>query len=419
MELNEGEQKIFSIQHLGTPMTKTPSTTLRLKKNEDRRLRAGHLWIYSNEIDTAATPLKNFTPGQEVLVEASDKTQLGMAYVNPQSLIAARLFSRLPNTQLDTDFFIGKIRDALALRQQLYPKPYYRLIFGDSDHLPGLVVDRYNDVLAVQLNTAGMDAKKDFIVDALHSVIPEITSIILRNDSSSRQQEGLDSSVSIGYGNPCEKILIEENNTLFHAPSLTGQKTGWFYDHRANRLRMQDYVTNKRVLDVFSYLGGWGIQAAQFGAKEVVCVDASALAVDFITANAALNNLQDKVQVICDDAFDALKKLHTAKEKFDVVILDPPAFVKKMKDKKEGLLAYQRINELALKLLAPNGILISCSCSMHVDFNELLQTIRRASLRTNCELQILERGHQAADHPVHLAIPETDYLKMIILRKMN
>jgi 23S rRNA (cytosine1962-C5)-methyltransferase len=392
---------------------------LRLKKNEERRLQAGHVWIYSNEIDTKKSPLNSFNAGQIVKVEAYDKTSLGIAYVNPQSLITGRLVSRDTRDNLDLPLLIRRLQSAYDWRQRFYTLPYYRLVFAESDGLPGLVVDRYGDHLAVQLNTAGMDVSQDLVVTALQNVIPNVQSILLRNDSSTRLQEGLTTSVSTGFGTPPEKVTVIENGVSFNAPFLTGQKTGWFYDHRLNRSRLRDYVHNHRVLDVFSYLGAFGIQAAVFGAKEVVCVDASELAAEYIKENAQLNHVADKVDVICDDAFVALKKLASTSERFDVVVLDPPAFVKKQKDKKEGLLAYQRINEAALKLLNPGGVLFSCSCSMQVDYSELLGAIRRASLAAHCNIQIVERGHQAADHPVHMAIPETDYLKMIIVRKMG
>lgn len=390
---------------------------LHLKKNEDRRLRAGHLWIYSNEIDTKANPLKSFTPGAEVAVIAHDKTKLGVAYINPHSLISARLFSRKTSARLDHAFFVEHLKAALALRERLYAKPFYRLVFGDSDQLPGLVIDRFGQHLVVQITTLGMELRKDLILSALQEVLPDVVSILWRNDSSARKMEGLDAYVESAFGTPPEKITLEENGVHFEAPLWSGQKTGWFYDHRLNRSRLRDYVKNQRVLDVFSYLGGWGIQAASYGAKSVTCVDVSSLATNAIMENARLNHVSDQVQVICEDAFTALKNLQHAAEKFDVIILDPPAFAKKLKDKKEGLLAYQRINEAALKLLAPNGILISCSCSMHISADELLQAVRRAGLKTQVNLQILERGHQAPDHPVHLAIPETDYLKMIIVAR--
>jgi 23S rRNA (cytosine1962-C5)-methyltransferase len=387
---------------------------LRLKKNEDRRLRAGHVWIFSNEVDT---PLKNFSPGEEVLIEAYDKTILGVAYVNPHSLISARLFTRHQNERLNYDFLIKSITAALNLRTRLYSKPYYRLIFGESDGLPGLIVDRFNDTLSVQINTAGMDAKTNEIMKALQHVIPEIRSILLRNDNSVRLQEGLEKNIIAGFGEPPEKIFIEENNASFYAPLWLGQKTGWFYDHRLNRTRLQSYVSNKRVLDVFSYLGGWGIQAAKWNASEVVCIDSSSLSSAWIKENAELNHVSEKVNTIQEDAFEALKKLAVNNQLFDVIILDPPAFIKKQKDKKEGFTAYQRINEAALKLLSPDGILISCSCSMHMEYNDLVQAIRKAALRNQFNLQIIERGHQGPDHPIHLAIPETDYLKMIIVRR--
>lgn len=392
--------------------------TLRLKKNEDRRLRAGHLWIYSNEIDTAVTPLKNFQPGREVFVESNDKRILGVAYVNPHSLITGRLFSQDRHERLNHDFFVKKIQSALTLRQCIYSQPYYRLVFGESDGLPGLVIDRFNTTLVMQLNTMGMELKKDIILDALRDVIPETTSILLRNDSPSRHYEGLETYIAEGFGTPPTEIDIIENNTHFAAPLWDGQKTGWFYDHRLNRSRLVDYVKGQRVLDVFSYLGAWGIQAASFGANQVICVDASPLSAHWVPHNATLNNVQDKVSLITDDAFVALKNLHLANEQFSVIVIDPPAFIKKQKDKKEGLIAYQRINELALKLLAPNGILVSCSCSMHMEYDDFMQMLRRAGLRTHAHLQVLERGHQAPDHPVHLAIPETDYLKMVVLRKV-
>ncbi len=390
---------------------------LRLKKNEDRRLRAGHVWIYSNEIDIKSTPLKNFKPGDEVQVIGYDETHLGVAYVNPHSLISGRVFSRLPNARLNQDFFREKIQNALALRQHLFAKPYYRLVFGESDGLPGLVIDRFDKTAVLQMTTAGMELKKDLIIDSLRETLPEIESVLLRNDSQARKYEGLESYVSQGFGEPTKVITLEENGLTFTAPLWEGQKTGWFFDHRLNRSRLKEYVLGQRVLDVFSYLGAWGISAAKWGATAVTCVDSSPLSTNWINENAKLNEVSDKVHVICDDAFDALKNLYQAKEKFDLIVLDPPAFVKKQKDKKEGFIAYQRINEAALKLLKTNGILISCSCSMHMEYHDLIQSIRRASLRAHCEVQILERGHQAPDHPVHIAIPETDYLKMVTLRK--
>jgi 23S rRNA (cytosine1962-C5)-methyltransferase len=202
-------------------------------------------------------------------------------------------------------------------------------------------------------------------------------------------------------------------------PFLQGQKTGWFYDHRLNRERLKHYVANQTVLDVFSYVGGWGIQAAMFGAKQVTCVETSELAGQFIKKNAALNDVADKVKVLCEDAFDALKRLVQEKKKYDVIVLDPPAFINRFKDRKAGTVAYQRLNELAVKLLSPNGILFTCSCSMHFSMEDMIEMLQRVAYRTESKLQLLERGHQGQDHPLHIAIPETNYLKSIIVRKVD
>lgn len=393
--------------------------TLQLKKGEEKRLREGHVWVYSNEVDTQKSPLKHFKPGEEVVVKAANHLALGVAYVNPHSLILARLFSRKLTDCLNVELLSARLQQALSLRESLYPQPYYRLAFAESDELPGLVIDRFGEHLVVQANTYGMDNKKEELVAAIQAVVPSVQSILWRNDSSIRQSEGLDTSVSAGLGEPPETTLIEENNTAFYVPLWKGQKTGWFFDHRLNRTRLKDYVSGQRVLDVFSYLGAWGIQAAHYGASEVHCIDSSAFACEWIVKNAALNQLQSKVQVLCEEAMTALQKLHKDKQSFDVIILDPPAFIKKRKDQKEGFLAYQRLNTLALKLLRPKGTLISASCSMHLSYEDLLKVLQRASLQAHSPLQILERGHQGPDHPVHLAIPETDYLKTVVLRRLE
>ncbi len=234
---------------------------LRLNKNADRRLKAGHLWIYSNEVDIKETPLKNFAAGETALVEASNGKVMAVAYVNPHSLIAARIMSRDPEMRLDRSLFVHRFNQALALRQRLYAQPFYRLIHGEGDLLPGLVIDRFGDVLVVQLNTAGMQALADEIVDALEKVIkPEV--IVFRNDTGGRRQEGLEAHVDVIKGTLPDEVVLEENGAHFVVPVLNGQKTGWFFDHRVNREWINRNVEGKRVLDVFSYVGGWGVQAA-------------------------------------------------------------------------------------------------------------------------------------------------------------
>lgn len=386
---------------------------LRLKKNEDRRLRAGHAWIYSNEVDTKKTPLKEFVAGQWCHVTNARGRVLGTAYVNPNTLICARLVSRFENQILSLDVLIQKIQSALRLRENIFSVPCYRLVFGESDSLPGLVVDRYHDVLVVQITTAGMDNIQDDIIEALSEVIKPKT-ILLRNDSASRDLEGLELYSKTVLGELPEFVELEENNTRFITSLEQGQKTGWFYDHRLNRQRTQQYVKDKRVLDVFSYVGGWGVEALQAGAKEVTCVDASGFALNLATQSAALNKREKSFSTIEGDAFETLKSLAEDKEKYDVVILDPPAFVKRRKDLKEGSLAYRRINRLAMNLIKNEGILVSASCSFHLGHEQLLNEVRQASYLANVDCQVLEQGHQGPDHPVHPAMKETDYLKSFI-----
>lgn len=386
---------------------------LRLKKNEDRRLRAGHAWVYSNEVDTKHTPLKEFAVGQWCHVTNSRGRILGTAYVNPNTLICARIVSRFEKQILTLNILIKKIQQALSLREKIFSVPCYRLIFGESDALPGLVVDRFHDILVVQITTAGMENIQNDIIDALSAVIKP-KSILLRNDSGSRQLEGLESYSKTVLGEIPELVELEENNTRFVTSLEKGQKTGWFYDHRLNRQRTQQYVKDKRVLDVFSYVGGWGVEALQAGAKDVTCVDASAFALDLAKQSAALNNKEKNFTTLEGDAFEVLKSLGEDGEKYDVVILDPPAFVKRRKDLKEGTLAYRRINRLAMNLINNEGILVSASCSYHLGREQLLNEVRQASYLANVDCQVLEQGHQGPDHPVHPAMKETDYLKSYI-----
>ena len=388
---------------------------LRLKKNEERRLRAGHLWVYSNEVDIKQTSLKDLEPGSAVRIEDARGHAIGSGYVNPHSLICARLVSRDPKYTLDKSLLVHRINIALSLRDSLFTAPFYRLIHGEGDSLPGLVVDRFGEVLVVQITTAGMERHRDDIIVALQKVLKP-TAIVLRNDSGSRQLEGLESYIDTAHGRLPDEIIIAENGARFLIDPLGGQKTGWFFDHRMNRARMQQYVKGRRVLDVFSYIGGWGIEAAVAGASEVMCVDASQTAIDRIHHNAGLNDLGDALASLQGDAFEALKNLRQARERFDVVIIDPPAFIKRRKDFKEGLNAYHRINQMAMQVLNKGGYLISASCSWHLKQEQLRDTILKASRHLDRTAQIVEQGHQGPDHPVHPAIAETGYLKAFIAR---
>jgi 23S rRNA (cytosine1962-C5)-methyltransferase len=385
---------------------------LRLKRNEDRRLHAGHLWIFSNEIDTGQSPLPKFEAGELVRVLAHNDRALGLAYVNPKSLIAARM---LETWQIPDARWLGaRIRVAMSLRDRLYRTPYYRLVYGESDGLPGLVVDRYGSRCVAQIGTAGMERLKPQIQQALSEVL-QCDALLFKNDSSAREMEGLPSYIEAAKGSFDKPALVIEDGLEFQAPLLEGQKTGWFFDQAANRRALLKYVPQgARVLDVFSYVGAWGVRAAHHGAREVTCVDSSATALELAAANAQRNGV--KLVTRKGDAFDVLEELAGQGARFDVVIVDPPAFAKRKKDSPKALAAYKRLNQLAIQVIADEGILVSCSCSYHVSAEELQGAIAKAARGAEKHLQILEMGSQGPDHPVHPAIPETRYLKAYFCR---
>lgn len=389
--------------------------SLRLKANAERRLRAGHLWIYSNEIDVAATPLTAFQAGEQAVLEAAGGKPIGIVALSPHNLICARLISRDTKHVLDKSLLVHRLKVALSLRERLFDKPFYRLVYGDSDLLPGLVVDRFGDVIVAQLASATMERHKDDVLAALLQVLKP-AAVLWKNDSSAREAEGLPRYVESAYGDVPEWAALEENGVKFEAPIVEGQKTGWFYDHRMNRARLAPYVQGKRVLDLFSYIGGWGVQAAVFGASEVMCVDASGFALDGVERNAALNGVAEKMVCVEGDVFEALKELKAADERFDVIVADPPAFIKRKKDVKNGEAAYRRLNEQAMRLLNKDGILVSASCSMHLVEENLQEILLSSARHLDRHIQLIERGAQGPDHPVHLAIPETRYIKSLTCR---
>ena len=388
---------------------------LQLRPREEKRLRVGHLWVYSNEIDTKATPLRGLEPGSLARLTDAQGKLLAMGYANPHSLIAFRVLSRDPHTRIDQGFFEHRLAAALALRNQRFAQPFYRLVHGEGDGLPGLIIDRFGAHWVLQLNTAGMQGQQDVLIAALRAVAP-VESVVLRNDSGAREQEGLAREVVVAFGSPPEQVEIEENGARFRVPLLQGQKTGWFYDHRLNRAALLHYVHGARVLDGFSYLGAWGIPAALAGAESVLCVDGSAEALKGVEQNAALNGVADRVSTQVGNAFEVFKQLVDAGERFDVVIVDPPAFIKSKKDETQGREAYRRIFRLAMQQLVPGGLLSASSCSHHLSAAELERLLLDDARKLGREIALLERGGQGPDHPIHLAIPETAYLKSALVR---
>ena len=396
-------------------VSSTDFAPLRLRKDEDRRLRAGHLWVYSNEIDVAATPLRDFQPGQPVVIQSSNGRPIGTGYINPNVLLCARLVSRDLEHPLGPSLLVHRLNVALSLRERLYDRPFYRLVYGEGDGLPGLIVDRYGDLCVAQLTTAGMDRWQDAVLAALDKILKP-KAVMWRNDNPIRELEGLERFIADAAGTVPDLVEIEEDGLRFQIAPRAGQKTGWFYDQRDNRARLDRYVRDRRVLDVFAYTGAWGIRAAARGARAVLCVDSSAPALELAARNAALNGVGDRVRTQQGDAFEVLKSLREARERFDVVIVDPPAFIKRRKDTREGTLAYRRLNEMAMQVLERDGILVSCSCSQLLSREMLAQTLLQGARHLDRNLVILEQGRAGPDHPVHPAIPETDYLKAVFAR---
>lgn len=388
--------------------------TVFLKKGEDRRLRIGHLWVFSNEIDAGRSPLSSFAPGESVLVADAGGRPLGTGYINPASLIAVRLVSRKADEPLDADLLRRRLADALALRQRMFDRPFYRLCHGEGDFLPGLIADRHGDHIVCQITTAGMDAHTEELTAILDELLHP-ASIVLDNDVASRDLEGLERFKRVALGQAPEEAQVEENGMTYAIPLLGGQKTGWFYDQRLNRAALTPFVKAQpgcHVLDAFCYAGGFGALSASNGAGKVTFMDASAQALNYARRNA--EQFGTEAETLQGDALTLLADLRREGRTFDIVCLDPPAFIKRKKDTRQGLEAYQRVNELGLDLVRPGGMLMTCSCSHHLEADALRNMVTRAAGKRRRFARLLRQGLQGPDHPIHPAMPETAYLKTFL-----
>lgn len=391
----------------------TSLPVLRLRPNADRRLRVGHAWIFSNEVDNERSAISGLTPGALVTVVNARGKSVGTAYYNARSLICGRMLSSRADARIDAHWMAARIRTALASRETLFESPCYRVVHGESDGLPGLVVDRFNDILVLQLSTAGMESLKPLLTRALSETMTP-GGMLIRNDSPMRQIEGLPTGEPEIIGEVPDMLEITEGPLRYRVSARDGQKTGWFYDQRDNRARLCRYVREKRVLDVFSYAGAWALAAMAAGARQAICVDRSESALAMALANADLNGLE--VETRRGDALDVLKDLRSQEARFEVVVVDPPALIKRKKDHAAGSEHYAALNRAAMQVLTPGGVLISCSCSQHLQVEELQRLLLREARAQNRQLQILETGGQGPDHPIHPAIPETRYLKAFYCR---
>jgi 23S rRNA (cytosine1962-C5)-methyltransferase len=379
-------------------------TLLRVKPREGKRARAGAPWLFSNEIEMP----KGLVAGAVVGVVGDDGRVFGTGFFNPKSLIAVRLIDPAAETALDEDFFAAKFARALALRQRLYATPYYRLVHAEGDGLPGLVIDRFDDTLVVQITTAGMELLRDTLLAALQRVLgPQ--RIILRADAPSRTLEGLDSYVRAeGSG----RIAIVENGVTYFADAAAGQKTGWYYDQRDNRAFVASLAKGRSVLDAYSYTGGFALAAAHAGAREVAGLESSAPAVALAEEAAAAARLS--VKFLKTDVFEELERLGAAKESFEVVIADPPPFVKAKKDLEVGAKAYRKLARLAAAVTAPEGFLFLASCSHNISMERLAMECAAGIARAGRSSRLIRQAGAGPDHPIHPMLPESAYLKALV-----
>ncbi len=383
--------------------------SLYLKPKEHYRIQKGHLWVFSNEL--AILP-RDIASGETVKLFTHDKKFLGTGFYNPHSLISVRLISR-KDEEPDKDFFLKKFREALALREKVYTSyetNAYRLVHGESDGLPGLIVDRFNKAVVLQAFSAGMDVHLPLICEALQELLNPAV-IIVRNESPLRELEGLTLYKDVVWGDrSATKQTIYDADISFEVDLFEGQKTGFFLDQRENRRVVRKFSEGAEVLDVFTNDGGFALNALYGGARSAILVDASKEALQRAERNAQLNTFSE-YSLVAADAFDTLDQMVESKESFDLVILDPPSFTKSRKNLPGALKAYKRLNKLGLELIRSGGFLATASCSHHVSEEDFLQSVHQAALAAGCQLRMIHKSSQPFDHPVLLAMPETSYLK--------
>ncbi|NCG19182.1 MAG: rRNA large subunit methyltransferase I [Rhodobacterales bacterium] len=381
---------------------------VQLRNKKDRRVKGGHPWVFSNEIDG---DIKALPAGGAVGVYDSKGAFIGRGYANPKSLITVRIASRRKDDIDHVAFWAMKIREAVELRHLVYPgRQSMRLIHADADGLPGLVVDRYGDYLAVQLTTLGTEQRKEIIGQALQQVLSP-KGAVLRSEGRNRQLEGLEDERCVWFGDIPEHVEIDELGVKFQVPLLGGQKTGHFFDQTENRAWAGQRCAGKTVLDVYANGAGWALHALHNGAKHSVAVDKSPDCAAMMTQNAALNGVTDRLDIVQAEGKKFLTQLCMESQQFDVVMLDPPAFAKTRKAANSALRGYTEVNKLGLQLTAAGGLFFTSSCSFHVDEANFIAAVMKGAQQAGRSLRMVRRGEQSSDHPVHPAIPESRYLK--------
>ena len=378
-----------------------------------RRAEQGHPWIYSNEVSMDAAA-KGLPPGTVVTLRRADERPLGVAMFNPHTLLAARLFDRDAARVIGRRFFARHLERALRLRSRLYETPYYRLVHAEADGLPGLVIDRFGDVVAVQANTAGIDRQEAAIVEALQALLSP-AAIVLRNDSTTRSLEGLPLETRIAAGALAGPVEIEESGSTFEIDVLAGQKTGWFYDQRDNRAFIAGLAAGARMIDLCCYGGGFAVAAAKAGAEAVIGIDRSEPALTLAGRSAAKNGVGERCDFRRGEVFAETAALAAAGERFDITVADPPPFARSKKDVPAALRGYRKLARQAAQITAPSGLVFLASCSHNVGAADFAEAVRRGVADAGRSSRILRSAGAAPDHPVHPALPETAYLKSLTL----
>ena len=391
-----------------------------LKKGEGRMLKSGGLWIFDNEI---ASILGSFEDGDIVAVHDFDGYGLGKGFINRNSKIRVRMMTRNRHQEIDEAFLKMRVQEAWDYRKKVSDTGSCRVIFGEADFLPGLVVDKFSDVLVVQSLALGIDRLKDQIVELLKEVLAadgiKIRGVYERSDAKEREKEGLSRVKGFIGGAFDTNVEIEENGVRYMVDVKDGQKTGFFLDQKYNRKAIQHLCKDAKVLDCFTHTGSFALNAGYGGAKEVTGVDASELAVEQATLNSKLNGMEDRVKFICRDVFELLPELEEKGEKFDVVILDPPAFTKSRNSVKNAVKGYREINLRAMKLVRDGGFLATCSCSHFMTYELFTQTIHQAARNVHKRLRQVEYRTQAPDHPILWAAEESYYLKFYVFQVVD
>ncbi len=393
-------------------MKNTNYSAVKLKQGCARRAKSGSPWVFSNEIDMTSET-KNIPAGTLVRLYDANDAFIGVGSFNPHSLISFRKMASDPQTQINASFFAKKFRRCAQTRNALVNSPFYRLVHSEGDGLPGLIIDRFDDIVACQLNTAGTDRLKQEIVEALDEVLKP-SCIVLRAESSARALEGLDPLYEVAKGNLPDIVPVRENGIYFFADLKEGQKTGWFYDQRDNRSFVGRLAPNKRCIDFYTYAGGFALHMGIGHAKEIIGVDRSESALALAQKAAEKNELGDKCSWIKDNAFDVLENMNKDKEKFGIVVCDPPAFAKVKKDIAAGLRGYRKMARLAAGLVEKDGFLALGSCSHHVKPDEFFTECMRGLTEAGKTGRVILQAGAGPDHPIHPHLPETAYLKMIV-----